>query len=99
MSACRQPGKAQGKANRPQSRYRSGQMPRPSKARKPARKPQGGPHTFGRLQRALDEAARREIEAALKETSGNVSESARVLGIARPNLWAGMKALAIVPRR
>ena len=48
---------------------------------------------------ALDEAARREIEAALKETSGNVSESARVLGIARPNLWARMKALAIVPRR
>ena len=42
MSACRQPGKAQGKANRPQSRYRSGQMPRPSKARKPARKPGAG---------------------------------------------------------
>jgi DNA-binding NtrC family response regulator len=75
----------------------------PSKAhrtvlRRKAR-PGGGPRTYGRLQRALDEAARREIEAALKETSGNVSEAARVLGIGRPNLWARMKALGILPRR
>jgi DNA-binding NtrC family response regulator len=69
------------------------------KANKSTTKPKGGPRTHGRFQRALDEAARREIEAALKETGGNVSEAAKVLGIGRPNLWARMKALSIVPRR
>jgi DNA-binding NtrC family response regulator len=65
------------------------------KTLKPARKTAGGPRTHGRLQRALDEAAKREIEAALKETAGNVSEAARVLGIGRPRLWARMQALSI----
>ena len=58
-------------------------------------KPKGGPRTHGRFQQALDDAARREIEAALKETGGNVSEAARVLGIGRPRLWARMQALSI----
>jgi DNA-binding NtrC family response regulator len=75
----------------------------PSKAHKTVvrRKagPGGGPRTYGRLQRALDEAARREIQAALKETGDNVSEAARVLGIGRPRLWARMKALGILPQR
>ena len=61
--------------------------------RKP--RPRGGPRTYGRLQRALDDAARHEIEAVLKETGGNVSEAARVLGIGRPRLWARMQALSI----
>ncbi len=64
---------------------------RKSKAPKPA----GGPRTYGRLQRALDDAARREIEAALKETGGNVSEAARALGVNRVSLWKRMRALGI----
>lgn len=63
------------------------------------RKPRGGPRTYGRLQRALDDAARREIEAALKETGGNVSEAARVLGITRASLWARMRSLNIAAPR
>jgi transcriptional regulator of acetoin/glycerol metabolism len=59
----------------------------------------GGPRTYGRLQRALDDCARREIEAALRETGGNVSEAARALGIGRPRLWARMKALGVVAGR
>jgi DNA-binding NtrC family response regulator len=55
----------------------------------------GGPRTYGRLQRALDEAARREIKAALKETGGNVSAAAKALGIGRPRLWSRMKALGV----
>ena len=86
-------------AKRGNSGYRSGRMTQARKTRKRATNTKGGPRTYGRLQQALDKAARREIEAALKETSGNVSEAARVLGIGRPRLWARMKALGIVPRR
>lgn len=78
-------------------RYRHGQMTKTAKPAKKAKTPKGGPRTFGRLQRALDEAASREIAAALQETGGNVSEAARVLGIGRPRLWARMKALGIAP--
>ncbi len=83
--------------NRPVPKYRIGRMTLAGKRTKAARKTGGGPRTFGRLQRALDEAASREIAAALKETGGNVSEAARVLGIGRPRLWARMKALGIAP--
>jgi len=86
-------------AKRENSGYRSDRMTQARKPRKPAGNTKGGPRTHGRFQRALDDAARREIEAALKETSGNVSEAARVLGVGRPRLWARMKALGIVPRR
>jgi DNA-binding NtrC family response regulator len=58
-------------------------------------KPKGGPRTYGRLQRALDDAARREIEAALKETGGNVTHAAKALGISRISLRARMNALRI----
>src|SRR4051812_32685012 len=40
-----------------------------------------GPRSAGRLQRALDDAARREIRAALRETDGNVASAARALGV------------------
>jgi transcriptional regulator of acetoin/glycerol metabolism len=63
--------------------------------RRKTTEPKGGPRTHGRFQQALDDAAKREIEAALKETGGNVSEAARVLGIGRPRLWARMRALSI----
>jgi DNA-binding NtrC family response regulator len=65
--------------------------------RKRTPKTKGGPRTYGRLQRALDEAARREIEAALKETGGQIGEAAAVLGISKVALWKRMKALEIRP--
>ncbi len=55
----------------------------------------GGPRTYGRLQRALDDAAKREIEATLRETGGNISATARVLGVNRVSLWKRMRALGI----
>ena len=66
-------------------------------ARKPGKRSKGGPRTYGRLQRALDDAARREISAALTETGGNVSEVARVLGVSRRGLWKRMTTLGIDP--
>ena len=57
----------------------------------------GGPRTFGRLQQALDKAARREISAALTESQGNVTEAATALGISRRGLWKRMAALGIDP--
>lgn len=45
----------------------------------------------------MDEAAKREIIAALRETSGAVKETARLLGVSRVALWARMKAYAIEP--
>jgi DNA-binding NtrC family response regulator len=67
-------------------------------ARKQRQKSRGGPRTYGRLQRALDETARREILAALKEASGNVTETAASLGISRRGLWKRMSALGIDPQ-
>ncbi len=55
----------------------------------------GGPRTHGRFQRAMDDAARREIEAALHEMDRNVTAAAKALGLSRPALWARMKALGI----
>ena len=61
--------------------------------RKP--RPRGGPRTYGRLQRALDDAARREIEAVLKETGGQVVAAATALGVSKVALWKRMRALGI----
>lgn len=61
--------------------------------RKP--RPRGGPRTYGRLQRALDDAARREIETVLKETGGQVVAAATALGISKVALWKRMRALGI----
>jgi transcriptional regulator of acetoin/glycerol metabolism len=70
-----------------------------SPPRKPAtprpKKPKGGPRTYGRLQRVLDEAARKEILAVLQETNGNVTEAAVALGISRRGLWKRIAALGI----
>jgi transcriptional regulator of acetoin/glycerol metabolism len=43
----------------------------------------------------LDEAARREITAALRESEGNVTAAAIALGISRRGLWKRMAALGI----
>jgi len=85
-----------GPRKRATTRYRRRRGP--MKASTPKRRKStvgGGPRTFGRFQRAMDEAARREIEAALRETDKNVTAAAKALGLSRPALWARMKALGI----
>jgi DNA-binding NtrC family response regulator len=67
-------------------------------ARSPIRRPRG-PRTYGRLQRALDDAARAEIQAALKETGGNVTKASVALGVHRVSLVKRMDALDIDPSR
>jgi transcriptional regulator with PAS, ATPase and Fis domain len=70
-------------------------------ARKTApRKPKpgtSGPRSSGRLQQAIDATVRREIEAALRESGGNVVRAAEALGIKQPSLYGRMKALGIDP--
>lgn len=61
------------------------------------RKAPTGPRSAGRLQKAMDDAARREIDAAMRETGGNMSEAARVLGVHRVSLFNRMKSLGIAP--
>jgi transcriptional regulator of acetoin/glycerol metabolism len=73
-------------------------MSRPKKrTTKPSSASRGGPRTQGRLQKALDDTARREIKAALKEAGGNVTAAAAALGISRPGLWKRMTVLGIDP--
>lgn len=69
--------------------------PRKPPARRKPKPGTAGPRSAGRLQRAIDEAARREITAALRETDGKLSAAAKVLGISYVALWARMKALGI----
>jgi len=69
----------------------------PPKAR-PRHKPNpgtAGPRSAGRLQQAIDTTVKREIEAALRESGGNVSEAARLLGISRRGMWARIGSLGI----
>ena len=56
-----------------------------------------GPRSTGRLQRALDATAKREIEAALKESGGNVVKAARALGIANLPCTSRLRSLCINP--
>lgn len=58
-----------------------------------------GPRSTGRLQRAIDEAAHREISMALKEAAGNMAEAARHLGISYKGLWKRLRSLGIDPAR
>jgi DNA-binding NtrC family response regulator len=54
-----------------------------------------GPRSAGRLQRAIDASVTREIEAALRETAGNVTRSAAALGITRAALIGRLRSLGI----
>lgn len=62
--------------------------------RRPPKPGTAGPRSAGRLQRALDETATREIKAALREAGGVVA-AARLLGISKVALWKRMRALSI----
>jgi transcriptional regulator of acetoin/glycerol metabolism len=68
-----------------------------TRKRQEQRKPKpgtAGPRSAGRLQRALDATATREIRAALAEAGGVVA-AARLLGISKVALWKRMRALGI----
>jgi two-component system nitrogen regulation response regulator GlnG len=49
------------------------------------------------LRRATDALERRLIQRALEKSGGNRAEAARLLGIGRPNLYAKMKELGLMP--
>ncbi len=72
-------------------------MPKKSKKAKKKPKHGGGPRTKGRLQQAIDKAAEREIRKALREEAGNVSATARVLGVSQTALWARLGYFGIKP--
>jgi len=54
-----------------------------------------GPRSGGRLQKAIDATVRREVARALRESRGNVTHAARLLGITRIALRARMNKLGI----
>jgi two-component system response regulator HydG len=57
-----------------------------------------GGETNGRarsLAAARDAAERQEIERALRETGGQISEAAKMLGVSRTTLWERMRRFSI----
>jgi DNA-binding NtrC family response regulator len=50
---------------------------------------------FATLSEARDQAERRQIERALRETHGHMIEAARLLGVSRTTLWEKMRRLGI----
>lgn len=68
--------------------------------RQPKPKPgSSGPRSAGRLQKALDTTARREIEAALRASEGNVAGAARSLGVTEMGIRKRLRSLGIDPDR
>ena len=49
------------------------------------------------LERAVEALSRRFIQRALERAGDNKAEAARLLGIGRPNLYAKMKELGLIP--
>ena len=47
------------------------------------------------LSEAREDAERRQIEIALKETRGHLIEAARLLGVSRTTLWEKMRRLGL----
>lgn len=68
-------------------------------ARRKAKPGTAGPRSGGRLQRVIDAAATREIEAALRDSGGNVVQAAAALGISQPGLYKRMNTLVIDPSK
>lgn len=50
---------------------------------------------FATLSEARDDAERRQIERALKQTGGHMIEAAKMLGISRTTLWEKMRRLGL----
>jgi DNA-binding NtrC family response regulator len=50
---------------------------------------------FATLSEAREDAERRQIEKALKETGGHMIDAARLLGVSRTTLWEKMRRLGI----
>lgn len=62
----------------------------PEKAR-----PSASTGHFATLSQTRDEAERRQIERALKQTKGHLIEAAQLLGISRTTLWEKMRRLNV----
>jgi transcriptional regulator with GAF, ATPase, and Fis domain len=58
-----------------------------------------GPRSTGRLQRAIDATVRKEIQAALRETAGNLAAAARLLGVTEMAIRKRLRSLQIDPNR
>ena len=56
--------------------------------------PHGAP-IFATLSQARDDAERRQIERALKETGGLIMDAAQLLGVSRTTLWDKMRRLGV----
>jgi DNA-binding NtrC family response regulator len=54
------------------------------------------PVQIASLRAARDEAERRQIERAIRETGGQLAETARILDVSRTTLWEKMKRYGIV---
>lgn len=55
----------------------------------------GSTRPFVTLSEAREDAERRQIEVALKETRGHLIEAARLLGVSRTTLWEKMRRLGL----
>lgn len=55
----------------------------------------GSARPFATLSEAREDAERRQIEIALKETRGHLIEAARLLGVSRTTLWEKMRRLGL----
>ena len=76
----------------------SGPKPTPMSTRARKTSSPRGPvrtKTFGRYQRAMDDAARAIIDEALRESAGNVQAAAAWLGLTRVGLWKLMRTHGI----
>jgi DNA-binding NtrC family response regulator len=58
-------------------------------------RPGGGPVPTGNLAEAVERVERELITSALERTSGNISETARVLGLTRRGLYLKMRRLGL----
>jgi DNA-binding NtrC family response regulator len=70
-----------------------------SRKKTAAQKGAAGPRSGGRLQRAIDQAVRREVGEALRETTGNVAAAARTLGVTEMGLRKRLRSLGMDPGR
>src|SRR5262249_29293770 len=70
----------------------------PSSAPTSASRPRNARPAAANLAAAIEEVEREMIQAALERTSGNISETARVLGLTRRGLYLKMRRLGFEGR-